>query len=212
MELQVFNCDQGTPEWIESRLGVVTASEMHNVMAQPRKGETTSKTRATYMRRLASEIISGEPCSIFEGNAYTRHGHETEPKARELYTIGSALPVSQVGFLRRGRIGCSPDALVGEPDPRVVADGGAEIKCKRGDIHIEVLLTGVVPIEHQKQIQTSMYVTGREWWDFVCYTKGLPLFVQRVHRDEAMIGRIIEDSDAFIEELDELVTKIKGMF
>lgn len=211
MELQVFDCEQGSQEWIDSRLGVITASEMHNVMASGRAGEP-SKTRATYMRRLASEIISGDPCVVFEGNAYTKHGQETEPKARELYGIQTGLELAQVGFIRRGRIGCSPDALVGELNPLTEKGGGAEIKCKRGDIHIEVLLTGEVPAEHVKQIQTSMYVTGRQWWDFVCYTKGLPIFIKRVERDDVMIGRIIAASDQFTEELDAMVKTIKGLF
>ena len=67
--MQVFeDIDQGTPEWFACRAGIPTASKFATVMA---KGE--GKTRSEYMRRLAGEIITGEPTSQFS-NAHTERG------------------------------------------------------------------------------------------------------------------------------------------
>lgn len=202
--MEIINCVQGTPEWHESRLGIVTASEMHTVMASGRGGGE-SLTRRKYMMRLASEIITGEPCVAFEGNADTERGHELEPIIRELYEARTGLPVEQVGFIRSGRVGCSPDGLV-------EADGGTEFKAKRPYIHLEVLLTGEVPPEHMKQIQTCLWVSERSWWDFACHSPGLPFFIKRVERDNELIAQIEDATNRFTDELDAVVERIKGMF
>lgn len=202
--MEIFNCEQGTPEWFDCRRGIVTASEMHTVMATGRGGGE-SLTRKKYMQRLASEIITGQPCIGFEGNADTERGHELEPVIRSLYEERTGNPVDEVGFIRNGRIGCSPDGLIGE-------EGGTEFKAKRPYIHIEVLLSGEVPPEHFKQIQTCMLVTGRQWWDFACHSPGLPFFIKRVERNEVMIEQIIEATEQFNTELDAMVERIKGLF
>ncbi|MGL6351942.1 MAG: lambda exonuclease family protein [Aeromonas sp.] len=201
--MEIFNCEQGTPEWFAARLGVVTASEVDAVMASGRGGGE-SKTRRTYMLRLAAEKITGQPCTYFEGNADTERGKELEPVARELYEAQTGVVVDQVGFIKGEAMGCSPDALVGE-------HGGLEIKCKRSYVHLDCLLRDQVPAEHIKQIQASLYVTGREWWDFVSYAPGLPLFIKRVKREEAMIDDIAQAVFKFNMELGQLIEQVKKL-
>ena len=55
MELEIFNCEQNSPEWIAARLGVVTASEFKAVMA---KGD--GKTRRKYLLTVVGELIGGD--------------------------------------------------------------------------------------------------------------------------------------------------------
>jgi putative phage-type endonuclease len=202
--MEIINVEQGTPEWLAARMGLVTASEIDAVMATGRGGGV-SKTRQTYMMRLAAEIITETPCASFEGNADTERGKELEPEARELYEARTGLKVEQVGFCKAADMGCSPDGLVG-------TDGGVEIKCKRPYIHLNVLTSGEVPPELMGQIQASMYVTGRDWWDFVCYSKGLPLFIKRVPRDEEKIAEIKEAVAKFNAERETLVNQIMKMY
>lgn len=204
MTIEIITCQQGTQEWLEARMGIVTASEMNSVMANGRNGEP-SKTRALYMRRLAAEIITGRPCAYFEGNEDTERGKELEPVIADLYSQSNSQIVTDVGFIKNGRIGCSPDRLIGE-------DGGLEIKSKRPYIQIEILEKGDVPTEYLKQIQTCLKVTEREWWDFVCHSEGLPLFTKRVYRNEKLIMDIEAATDLFNEELDELVERLKKLY
>ena len=79
-------------------------------------------------------------------------------------------------------VGCSPDGLVGE-------DGGIEGKCPNPATHPSYLeLVDTPPSEYRWQVQGSMLVTGRPWWDFVSYHPDFPdelqLHVVRVKRDE----------------------------
>ena len=64
MTMQIVDCVQGTPEWFKARLGLPTASMFDAVLASG-KGGGESKTRATYMRKLAGEIITGEQMEAF---------------------------------------------------------------------------------------------------------------------------------------------------
>ncbi|MDE2022084.1 MAG: YqaJ viral recombinase family protein [Patescibacteria group bacterium] len=199
-ELEVFTCAQSSPEWFACRAGIPTASEFSTVMASG-KGGGESKTRLKYLRTLAGEIITGK-CVDGYTNIHMERGHEMEAEARDLYAMVADADPTQVGFLRRGRAGASPDSLVG-------ADGVLEIKTKLPHLQIEVLTTDAVPSEHIAQCQGQLWISGRSWVDFVSYWPGLPLFVKRVQRDEAYIAKIKVAVDDFLGELDALVEKIK---
>src|SRR6185369_16291184 len=121
-------------------------------------------------------------------------GHDQEPAARELYAFQTDLEPQAVGFIKNGSVGCSPDSIVGDK-------GMVEIKTKLAHLHLDVLLGDVVPNEHMAQIQGQLWVAEREWCDFVSYCPKLPLFVKRVHRDEAFIERIAKAVDLFEREL-----------
>jgi hypothetical protein len=194
--VEIVNCEQNSPEWFAARMGIPTASQFATVMA---KGE--GKTRRTYMMKLAGELITGEPMDSFS-NEHTERGHEQEPEARDLYTFQTGAQLERVAFIRDGRKGCSPDALIGD-------DGGAEIKCRLAHIQAELLLSGTVPTAHTAQIQGSMWISRRKWWDFVSYCPGMPLFVARVARDEAYIQRLATEVARFNAELDDVVSQIR---
>ena len=81
--------------------------------------------------------------------------------------------------------GCSPDGLIGD-------DGGIEIKCPTGGVHVKTLLGQKVPTEHLPQIQGSMLVTGRSWWDFMSYHTEMPPLIVRVHRDSTYTVKLMQ--------------------
>jgi hypothetical protein len=196
--MQVFTCDQGTEEWFAARMGIPTASQFATVMA---KGE--GKTRTTYLHKLAGEILTGEPMESFS-NAHTDRGHEMEPAARALYAMMMDTDPELVGFVRTGRAGASPDALVGDR-------GLLEIKTKLPHLQIELLMSGKMPAAHRKQVQGQLWIAERDWCDFVSYWPGLPLFVVREHRDEKMIAEISDAVDRFNEDLDAVVARVQEM-
>lgn len=199
--LQVIECEQGTDEWFAARSGVVTASEFATVLAKGRGGGE-SVTRRKYMLTLAGEIITGQVADKWEGNRHTERGKAMEGEARDAYALIADVEPAQVGFLRRGRIGCSPDSLVG-------ASGLLEIKTKLPHLQIEVLEYGEVPTEHMAQIQGQLWVSGRDWCDFVSYWPGLPIFIKRVWSDNDYIARLSVAVSEFVADVDSIVSKYK---
>jgi hypothetical protein len=193
--MQIITCAQNSEEWLRARAGIPTASQFSTVLA---KGE--GKTRRTYMLKLAGEIITGEPMEGFS-NEHTERGHTMEDEARDLYAFQTGAQLERVGFIKDGRKGASPDSLIG-------TDGGAEIKTKLPHLLIEVLLKGEVPPEHKAQIQGTLWVAKRQWWDIAIYWPKMPLFVKRMERDEAYIQKLATEVDRFNGELDEVVAQI----
>lgn len=203
--IEIFDCEQNTPEWLAARNGIITASNFSKVMAG---GE--GKTRTRYMRDLAGEILTGITAETFESSAMKR-GREMEHGIREAYAASTFEKIQRVGFVKnRGLMkyaeaGCSPDALVGDK-------GGLEIKSMIPALLIELLERGSsMPPEHRAQVQGNMWVCEREWWDFRVGYTGMPAYEVRVYRDETYIKQISDAVEIFSYELKQLVEKLRKM-
>lgn len=200
--IQIIDCEQNSVEWFEARMGIPTASEFSTVMAKGRDGGS-SDTRKTYMLKLAGEILTGEPMESYT-NAHMERGKIMEEEARNLYSFMTDINPRLVGFIRNGDKGCSPDSLIDN-------NGGLEIKTALPHIQIERLQRNDLPPEHKAQVQGSLWVSEREWWDFVSYGGGkLPLFVKRVYRDDGYIANLAGAVAAFNEELAAVVESVRG--
>jgi hypothetical protein len=194
--IEILDIPQGSPEWFEARRGIPTASEFASVMA---KGQ--GKVRRAYLMRLAAERITGE---VQDGyvSRHMERGRALEAEARELYGFVRNVEPQLVGvFIRDGRIGCSPDALLGE-------DGLLEIKTRLPGLLLEVLDTGAVPSEFRAQVQGGLWITGRRWTDFVAYWPGMPLCVIRVERDEPYLTELAGEVDRFLADLEAVVQRV----
>ena len=114
-------------------------------------------------------------------------GVEEEPLAREVYAEHFGVTVEEIGYMVRDeggtRIGYSPDGLVGD-------DGLIEIKSRLPKKHIVTILDDQVPPENMAQIQAGLWVTGRQWCDYVSYCGGMRLWVTRVIPDRAWFAAI----------------------
>jgi hypothetical protein len=195
--MEILDVEQNSDEWLRARMGIPTASCFSQILA---KGE--GKTRRSYMLKLAGEIITGEPMEGFS-NEHTERGHVLEPEARDLYSFNTGAELRRVGFIKNGRVGCSPDSLIGE-------DGGLEIKTKLPHLLIDLILKNEFPSEHKAQVQGTLWITKREWWDLVVYWRGIPQFVKRAYRDEGYIANLQGAVNAFNEELDQVVKTIRA--
>ena len=199
--IEIFDFEQGSPEWYAIRAGLPTASEFSTVMAKGKTPGSESVTRRKYMLRLAGEILTGEPMENYSNNHMDR-GKEQEDEARQLYAFTYDAEPQRVGFIRNGTKGCSPDALLND-------DGLLEIKTKRGDLLIDCLLKDEFPSEHRAQCQGGLWVSEREWVDLTVFWPGLPLFVKRQARDESYIKNLAAEVDRFNDELAETVERIR---
>lgn len=200
MNRVICDMEQGSEEWFAARLGRVTCSQFSTVMALGRGGGE-SKTRRKYMLQLIGEKLTGNKAESY-GNGHMDRGHVMEIEARDLYQLTTGYEVQQVGFVQFG------DWLGGSPDGLVNLDGAIEIKSALPHIHLETLLQDRVPPEHIAQCQGNLWVSDREWIDFISYWPALPVFIKRVHRDEGYIDKIRTSVKLFLEEMNEIIKKL----
>lgn len=192
--------NQGTPEWLAARAGHCTASRFADVLARL-KGGGEAAGRKAYKLQLVTERLTGQPVETYK-NAAMEHGTLTEPFARAAYETVRELMVDETGFLLHPSmewVGGSPDGLVGE-------EGLIEIKCPYNSVvHVETL-TGGMPTEHRAQVQGLLWITGRQWADFISFDPRMPeklrLYVERVQRDDDYIKALAEEVEKFLAEVD----------
>jgi hypothetical protein len=193
--VKIHNVEQGSLEWMQARLGVLTASEFGEFMTTEfalRKGETPK----TYMCKKLYERLTRKPLPMFSSKAMEQ-GSMMEPEAVPSFELDHDVDVQRVGFITSdcGRYGCSPDGLIGD-------DGGIEIKCPAPWTHIKYLTEGRLPADYVTQVHGSMFVTGRNWWWFYSYCRDLPPFALKVERDEESMAAIEKAIGGFLVEYD----------
>lgn len=195
---------QGSPEWFAIRCGLATASRFSDVLAKIKTGEAAS--RRNYRAQLVCERLTGVPAEAFESSAM-KWGTETEPFARAAYEAFSGELVEQVAFIKHEKLatGASPDGLIGD-------DGLLEIKCPNTATHIDTLLKGM-SADHNPQVQGQLWITGRQWVEFVSFDPRLPgrlqLHIQRVPRDQPYIDNLEKEIALFLFEVDSLVAELE---
>lgn len=202
MTPEYISVEQGTEDWLRLRLGVPTASEFRRAIANRTK--TESRARDSYMRTLAGEILTGRAADRVDIENF-RRGHAGEPRAVAEYELLTDRRAEPAGFVRLGRLGASPDRLVG-------ISGLLECKDAAPHIQIERLLANAVPEEYVTQVDGQLLVCcDRAWVDFVSHCEGLPPLIVRVHRvDRASeLAALRVDLEMFVNELDDLVRRIK---
>ncbi|MCP4337784.1 MAG: YqaJ viral recombinase family protein [Desulfobulbaceae bacterium] len=200
----IYDVEQGTDEWLQMRLGKLTASRFSDVISKGR-GSAPSKTRESYMYQLAAEILTEQPQDSFKNSAMD-WGNECEPAARAAYELKHDTDVIECAFIEKNEwLGVSPDGLVGE-------DGLLEIKCPNTTTQIKRFLSGEFPKEYMAQVQGQLWVSGREWCDFVSYDPRIngdsDYFEVRVYRDEEYIENLASKCEDFIAELKQLLIKL----
>lgn len=176
MDSLILDCEQGSPEWEQARLGVATASNCGKMLTPAGR---LSSARDEYVGTLLAEWALGEPVSEFMGTHHTERGKALEPICLEHYRFQNDAAIRKVGFIFKDEerlAGCSPDALVGD-------DGGLEIKCPSPGNQIIWWHRGEVPKKHLPQVQFSLWVTGRQWWDWMAFHPDLPPLLVRVLPD-----------------------------
>lgn len=201
--------DQQTPEWLQMRVGVVTASRMCDVMAKLKRKDGEAATRYNYKKEIVYECLTGRAFDTYVSPAM-EWGIETEPLAIAAYEMKHDVEVIPGGFFIHDRIvkfGASPDGLIGD-------DGLVELKCPTTATHIDTLIAGEIPEEYQWQMLAEMACTGRTWCDFVSFDPRLPkklqLFERGFPRDEARIGAMEREVEQFLTEVVTMISKLTG--
>ena len=205
--MKILDLEQGSPEWFQARCGYATASNFSAVLA---KGQ--GKTRQSYLLRVAAETLTGKPVETYS-NGHMERGKEQEVDARSEYERIKQVMVQEVGLILHDeiKVAASPDFLVGD-------EGGGEIKSVIPTVQLETIRSGGYPSEHKAQIQGNLWISERQWWDFISWSPDLPaplnVYIFHVERDEEYIANLekeailfLSDASAYIENVLEIARK-----
>lgn len=219
----LHNCKQGSPEWLQARAGVITASEFKKARGRMKvardgkqKGDLTD-TALDYAFQKAIERISRVPLDENHVTWQMKRGHELEPDARIchedlLMRRGGALAntmVVEAGFMTTpdGLFGCSVDGLIGD-------EGGSEYKCLASAAKLRKVILFDDISDYMDQIQGCMAISGRSWWHFGLYCPalkpvGLQFQMLEVERDDDYIDELWRDLLAFKVVVDDYERELR---
>ena len=171
---------QRSDAWFAVRIGKITGTSFQT-MANGRPDSIE-----TLCLKTAAKRITGQSAEKPYTNDAIENGVDLEAMARESYETTTFGAITQVGFLELDEyIGLSPDGLVDD-------EGGLELKCPMAHTHLSYLTAGGVAWRaYSWQVQGALWVTGRQWWDFVSYC---PLFPPE---RQLLMERVLPDPKAF---------------
>lgn len=132
LELIFHKDEQGSDEWLQSRVGMITGTDAECLWVEPSKkakdaGQEWGTGAITLARKIVAEKLTGQSQDLtlkwsealsefyldnFE-NGYTKWGHVHEAKSKELINNQFCVNFESVNFvsIKDRIIGCSPDGL-----------------------------------------------------------------------------------------------------
>lgn len=199
--MKIIECEQGDATWVKARSGIPTASSFHKIIT-PTTGKLSAQSD-TYLFELVAERLLGVSLDDVTSQ-WMERGREMEDLGRNWYEFNRDVDVERVGFCLTddGRAGFSPDGLIGD-------DGGLEIKCPSAAVHVGYML-GEAATKYRCQIQGSLWITGRKWWDFVSYNPSLTPVLIRFERDEEFIAKLSEAVVTFCGQLEMAMAEMEA--
>jgi hypothetical protein len=183
---------QGTTGWIADRIGIPTASNFDRIITKTGKPSSSAER---YMARLAAEWFLGTTLDDFQ-SGFMERGSDMEARAVADYEFKHDVEAVACGLCLRddGRVGASPDRLIGE-------DGLLEIKCPSAEVQMMYLIGGA-PDDYFVQTQGQLWITGRKWVDLLCYHPSLPHVSRRYVPDAEFTAKMAGLIDDFVVRLD----------
>jgi len=193
---KIHDIEQNTDEWLQLRMGLITASNFAAILAN--NGKAFGKPAIDYAQRIAIEKKTQRSIDTYS-NEWMERGKELESEARELYEGLNFCEVHPGGISVAGRYGASADGQTED-------NGLVEIKCVKYNTHFERLLKGGYDTKYQWQIHGQMCLYDVEYCDFISYCPDFPedkqLYVYRVMRDLSLEDIMIERLEEFIPIVD----------
>lgn len=203
--MQTITDEQRTAEWFQARVGKATASRFKDVMAKLKNGSPAA-ARINYLVDIATERLTKSATPHYTNSAM-QWGVTHEAGARILYEQRRQLQVEETGFIHHAELdaGASPDGLVDW-------DGLIEIKCPyNSSVHVMTWMDGM-PEDHIAQVQGQLWITGRQWCDYVSFDPRMPdrlqLYVERIERNDSFIAGLETEICKFLIDVDSMVAKL----
>ena len=201
------NVEQGSAAWHRLRLGCLTASRCRTLVTATGKVSKGAGVQ-TLVNELVAERLIGEPVTDASG-PWMERGTTLEAEARAWYAFEKGVDVAEVGFITRddGRVGCSPDGLVGE-------DGGLELKVPSAKVMVGYALDhATLAAAYRHQVQMSLMVTGRSWWDLAAYSpsRRIPSVAIRVEPDADYLSALRDAIAGVLTRVDDALSTIGAL-
>lgn len=185
---------QYTPEWDAVKCGVLSASKIDTILT-PTKLEFAENGGCR-------ELVDSIACQRLTKKRHPefisydmRRGLIEEQSARDLYSENYAW-AKQCGFITNDKwgftLGASPDGVVDDK-----GTGGIEVKSRLPKIQFGVIRGAKVPNEFRLQIQATLMITERPWWDFISYAGDMNMITMRVEPNQKIQNAILDAATLF---------------
>jgi len=170
--MKIINTTQGTPEWLQMRLGKITGTRLKAVSG-------TKSAQETLMYELIAEQLSGQGESIYVNSAM-QWGTDHEAEAVNEYAKRTKSKPLEIGFCISDEfpyLALSPDRLIKRGKKYVKA---VEVKSPATKTFIKYKTMNEVPSEYKWQVVNYFLVCGDlKEFDFVVYD---PRIIKKEHR------------------------------
>lgn len=189
--------EQGTQEWLDLRLGKLTASKAQAI-------GSNGKGLETLVYEKVAELMTGKTKDSYT-NPDMERGNELEEMARNAYELETGILVRQVGFVELNKyVGCSPDGLIEE-------DGLQEIKCPNDVTFVKFLHSQKIDTGYDWQMQMQMLVTNRKWVDYVLFNPNFKksVIITKVARNEAKIKKLEAGLEKGVKLIESILAQIQ---
>lgn len=195
--------EQGTEGWLKDRLGCPSGSNFSKLITSAGKPSTQADG---YINQLIAERLMGHTANEVKVTEWMTRGNELEPEARSFYEFATGSDVVEIGFCKHDiyECGVSPDGLVND-------DGLLEIKCPAPSTHVGYLRGDKLPSTYKQQVMGQMWITEREWCDFVSYHPDMPVLITRVQRDDNYIMLLEAEVEKACEAIETQYQKLKEL-
>lgn len=204
--------EQRDKEWYALRCGMITASK-YPLLVKLDGTMKDGETAYSYIMQLLAERLGyddGEPDGAMTTRAM-EHGVMYEPVAIESYERAVFNKVDRIPFVKHPTLntGGSPDGLVGD-------DGIVEVKCPYQVVnHIRTMVRNEVPNDYKAQIQGYLWLTDREYCDYISYNPYIngpyQMHVIRVYRDQKYIDALAVSVSNWCRVLDDMESELMGV-
>ncbi len=203
----IYNEEQGSEAWLESRRGVITGSRFRDCRDKLKNGNL-SNAAMLYAQDVARERCGGRAAAVFV-NAAMRFGTEQEPLARQAYEARTGNLVDEAGFITTddGKFGVSVDGLVN-------GDGIIEIKTMVSSATLfRAVVNGDIS-EYTDQINGALWLLGRKWADLILWAPDMPdgarMTIVHIKRDDDAINALESDLVSFESVVSDLERKLRA--
>lgn len=216
--------EQGSKEWLVSRLGFFTGSRIGDLMTSGKKGELFGKTALSYIYEVCAErdllqsyIDDDYLFEIYQqqvsiNNKFIEFGHNNEDFAAERYQLVTGCELKECESIQHPTIpyfSASPDRIAIKAWMKKVV----EIKCPLPKTFMEYMaevkdndtLKAVNP-KYFHQIQAEMACTGLDRADFVAFCPFLKhnMHIVEITRDDM----VISEFEKRITEANKIINQI----
>ena len=204
--MKIIECEQGSPEWHQARLGRLTGSVVSDAFATIKSGWGAG--RKNLRVRLVLERLTGKSQESGFSSFDMERGTLLEPEARSAYEVETGLLVQQVGFVAHDELmaGCSPDGLTN--------DGLVDFKCPKAATHLDYLRGGL-PNDYRLQLIHGLWLTGKQWAEMVSFHPDFPdpirLHVARIYAKDIDLHAHELNVRLFLSEVDKELVEVQAL-